>query len=49
MKRVKGFYVRRGERERECGLGANHKFPMQCVDDVLRDLKTLSHTQCVEI
>ncbi len=41
MKRVKGSE----EKKRECRLGVNHKFPMQCVDDVLRDLKTLHVSQ----
>ncbi len=31
--------------KKECRLGVNHKFPMQCVDDVLRDLKTLHVSQ----
>ncbi len=40
----KGQRIKKKEKK-ECRLGVNHKFPMQCVDDVLRDLKTLHVSQ----
>lgn len=38
----KGQRIREKKKSR---LGVNHKFPLQCVDDVLRDLKTLHVSQ----